>query len=89
MTPVAVKATLYDSQDREVRVEATYTPGTPDRGPDMECAGGYPGDPECIEDVRVVAVDEGADVAEVQAREDEIDEAVRAAAADAYARYEP
>lgn len=26
-------------------VTGRYTPGTPDRGPDFGCAGGYPGDP--------------------------------------------
>jgi len=77
-----IRFQTYDSEDRAVRVEATYSPPTPDRGPDMKCAGGYHGDPEEISILSVTAVDLGADVAEVEADVEGLREAVRLLADD-------
>jgi hypothetical protein len=38
----------------DLRVICSVTPGTPDRGPDFGCAGGYPGDPAEVEVLRVL-----------------------------------
>lgn len=77
-----VKVTLYDSEDREVQVVATYSPPTRDYyARDPGCW--LPGDPESVEVLEVIAVDEGANTEEVENRTDEIEEAVRLAADDA------
>ena len=68
-----------DSEGRQVEITALFSPGTPDRGPDMNCAGGYPGDPEEIEIVGTRAIDDGCDVAEVLRDQAGIDDAVREA----------
>jgi hypothetical protein len=36
-------------EETDITVECHVTPGTPDRGPDFGCAGGYPGDPPEVE----------------------------------------
>ena len=47
---VIVYITAFENGiDREIEVECSVSPGTPDRGPDMACAGGYPGDPPEVE----------------------------------------
>jgi hypothetical protein len=79
--PVKVTVPLYDSEDREVEVSARYHGATDDYF-DRSFGNYLPGDPEEIEVLSVRAVDEGADVAEVEARTDAIEEAVREAAAD-------
>jgi hypothetical protein len=74
--------TLGDSEDRQVEITATYSAQTEPywaRDPGVM----LPGDPEEIEVVSVRAVDEGADVAEVEAQTDRIEEAVREAANEA------
>lgn len=35
----------HPETDEEFEVDFSVFPGTPDRGPDFNCAGGYPGDP--------------------------------------------
>ena len=37
----------------DIEVEGFYLAGRPERGPSFECAGGYPAEPECIEDLCV------------------------------------
>jgi hypothetical protein len=46
----------WESPDTEeaFRIRCSVTPGTPDRGPDFGCAGGYPGDPPVVEVLAVV-----------------------------------
>jgi hypothetical protein len=78
---VKVTVSLYDSEEREVEVRARYHGPTDDYF-DRSFGNYLPGDPEDIDVISVRAVDEGADVAEVEAREDDIAEAVRVAAAD-------
>ncbi len=41
----AVVEVGWQHDETDFRIRCRYTPGTPDRGPDMKCAGGYPGDP--------------------------------------------
>ncbi len=78
---------LCDSEDREVVIEATYSPPTQDYF--SKSFGNFlPGDPEEIEVLSVKAMDEGADVAEVEAMTDAIEEAVRLSADDAAEDYE-
>ncbi len=82
MRSTTVRITRTDSEDRSVRLTIRYTPGTPDRGPDFNCAGGYPGDEECIELVHSSVIDRGCDTAEVLRDWDGICEAAREAVAD-------
>ena len=42
-----------DGEEQDFRVVLGYTPGTPDRGADFGCAGGYPGDPAEVEILEV------------------------------------
>lgn len=65
MASTTIRISRYDSEDREVRLTIRFTPGTPDRGPDFNCAGGYPGDPDDFEVVHSSVIDDGCDVAEV------------------------
>ena len=44
----------HPDTEEDFRVICAVTPGTPDRGPDMACAGGYPGDPGEVEVLEVV-----------------------------------
>lgn len=44
----------WEHEGEEFRVVCNATPATPDRGPDMNCAGGYPGDPAEVEVLRVL-----------------------------------
>jgi hypothetical protein len=76
-----VTVSLYDSAEREVEITARYRGPTGDYF-DRSFGNYLPGDPEDVETLKVRAVDEGANVAEVEAREDDIAEAVREAAAD-------
>lgn len=77
-----IRVTLVDSEDRRVEVVADYSPATESYF-DRSFGNYLPGDPEDVEVVSARALDEGADVAEVEARTDEIEEAVREAADDA------
>jgi hypothetical protein len=79
--PVKVTVSLYDSAEREVEVRARYHGATDDYF-DRSFGNYLPGDPEEVEVLSVRAVDEGANVAEVEADEERIAEAVREAAAD-------
>ena len=81
MASAKVKLTMFDAEDREVRVVALVHPGSPERGPTYACAG-EPAEPPEVEVLQVVAVDEGADTAEVAKRVDEIEEAALEQAAD-------
>lgn len=74
--PQAVRFTTYDSEDRAVQVEATYSPPTQDYF-SKSFGNWLPGDPEDIEIVSVTAIDEGADVDEVEADTAGLEEAVR------------
>ena len=71
-----VRLTTYDSEDRAVEVEATYSPPTQDYF-SKSFGNWLPGDPEDIEIVSVTAIDQGADVAEVEADTEGLEEAVR------------
>lgn len=71
-----VSFTSYDAEDRAVQVEATYSPPTRAYY-DRSYGTWLPGDPEEIEIVRVTAIDEGADVAEVEADVEGLEESVR------------
>ena len=44
----------WEHEEQDFRVICNVTPGTPDRGPDFGCAGGYPGDPAEVEVLQVV-----------------------------------
>lgn len=44
----------WEHEGQDFRVVCTVTRGTPDRGPDMSCAGGHPGDPPAVEVLEVV-----------------------------------
>lgn len=44
----------HPETEEDLRVVLDVTPGTPDRGPDFGCAGGYPGDPPDVEVLRVL-----------------------------------
>ncbi len=44
----------WEHEEQDFRVICNVTPGTPDRGPDMSCAGGYPGDPPEVEVLKVI-----------------------------------
>ena len=44
----------HPETEEEFRVRCAVTPGTPDRGPDFNCAGGYPGDPAEVEVLDVI-----------------------------------
>lgn len=74
--PQTITFTTYDSEDRAVEVEATYSPPTRDYF-DRSYGNWLPGDPEDIEIVSVTAIDEGADVAEVEADVEGLEESVR------------
>jgi len=63
MTPLTVRVDMCDQNDRAATFIVRWTPGTPDRGPDMNCAGGYPGDPPDCELLRIVDVEPGCDTA--------------------------
>lgn len=58
-----------DETEHPYTLTVRVTPGTPDRGPDFECAGGYPGDPDEVEVLKVVDDETGEE------RPDLIDEA--------------
>lgn len=77
-----IKVSLYDSEEREVEITARYYPGS-DAYFDKGFGNWLPGDPEDVEAMDARAVDEGANVAEVEANTDAIFEAVCVAAADA------
>jgi hypothetical protein len=54
MTARSVRVTVtWEHDGEDFRVVGSYTPGTPDRGPDFNCAGGYPGDPAEFEILEV------------------------------------
>lgn len=79
----------HPETEEEFRVTCNVTPGTPDRGPDFGCAGGYPGDPPEVEVLEVVedALDgrERPDLVAVVERElVRIEERALEAAADAF-----
>ena len=76
-----VTVSLYDSEDREVEIEARYTPSTSAYF-DRSFGNWLPGDDDEVEILDVRAVDEDADVEEVRSRTDAIDEAVVLAAAE-------
>ena len=44
----------HPETEEAYRVICAVRPGTPDRGPDLGCAGGYPGDPPEVDVLRVV-----------------------------------
>lgn len=44
----------HPETEEDYRVVCAVTLGTPDRGPDFACAGGYPGDPPEVEVLEVV-----------------------------------
>ena len=43
----------WEHGGEDFRIVCNVTPGTPDRGPDFGCAGGYPGDPGEVEILEV------------------------------------
>jgi hypothetical protein len=44
----------HPDTDEAFRIRCSVIPGTPDRGPDFGCSGGYPGDPPDVEVLDVV-----------------------------------
>jgi hypothetical protein len=86
--PCQIRVTLPDSEDRSVEIIASYSPPTPDVFYLRNGDPGHPGDPEEIEVISARALDEGANVAEVEADTDAIEEAVRQAADDAAEDYD-
>lgn len=44
----------HPETEEAYRLICNVTPGTPDRGPDFGCAGGYPGDPPEVEVLEVI-----------------------------------
>ena len=77
-----IRFTTYDSEDLAVEVVANYSPG--DRSPTWDRGIGVwlPPDPEEIEIVSVTAKDPGANVGEVEADVEGLEEAVRLLADD-------
>jgi hypothetical protein len=76
-----VTVSLFDSCDREVEIRARYHGPTDDYF-DRSFGNYLPGDPEEVEVLSARAVDEGANVAEVESDTEGIAEAVRCAASD-------
>lgn len=76
-----VRVTLPDAEDRSVELRVRYSPP---REPYFSASFGnwLPGDPEDVEVVSARALEAGADVESVLAREDEIYELAREAAGD-------
>jgi hypothetical protein len=79
---LTVRCWLTDSEDRRVEVRVRYSPAT-DPYFDRSFGNYLPGDPEDVEVLSARAIDAGANVDEVLAREDEIEELARIAADDA------
>lgn len=78
MRAATVEVELYDANDRAVKVRATYSPPTRDYF-SASFGNWLPGDGESVEVLDVRAVDEGANVAEVEADRKRVEEAVRLA----------
>jgi len=83
MSGITVRVDMSDQNDLAATFIVRWTPGAPDRGPDMSCAGGYPGDPPDCELLRIVDVEPGCDTAWILAERWEwICEAAKEAAAE-------